>query len=438
MKTARGTALGGRRLLSGYLLALLLPALSTVLLVPARGSLNLSSDVLVFLLGSVVVALVGGLGPAVVSALVGSMLLNWFFTPPVHTLGVTDPNNVLTLIVFVTVAVLVSSAVDLAARRTHEAARAAAEAAALAQVDRTRTALLAAVGHDLRTPLAAAKAAISTLRSIDLDLVDADRDELLATADESLDRLAALVENLLDMSRLQAGAMAVVLARRSPWRRWWRGPSTTSATTRRGSGWTCRPTSPRSLADPGLLERVLANLVANALRFSPTRCGPAAGGDGTRRPRGDARGRPGTRHPRRPARPVFLPFQRLGDTDNTTGDRARARAVPRARRGDGRHARPRGHPGRRADHGPVAPTAATEQAPAARAARARRGRGPMTRVLVVDDEPQILRALAINLRARGYDVQRPAPAPTRSPRQPRTSPSWWCSTSACRTWTAPR
>ena len=67
------------------------------------------------------------------------------------------------------------------------------------------------MGHDLRTPLAAAKAAISTLRSIDLDLVDADRDELVATADESLDKLTALIENLLDMSRLQAGAMAVVL-----------------------------------------------------------------------------------------------------------------------------------------------------------------------------------------------------------------------------------
>ena len=317
MKTARGTALGGRRLLSGYLLALLLPALSTVVLVPARETLNLSSDVLVFLLVNVVVALVGGLGPAVVSAVVGSMLLNWFFTPPLHTLGVTDPNNVVTLIVFVTVAVLVSSAVDLAARRTHEADLAAAEAAALAQVDRTRTALLAAVGHDLRTPLAAAKAAVSTLRSVDLDLVDADRDELMATADESLDRLTALIENLLDMSRLQAGAMAVVLrpvALEEVVSRALDDLGDDAARVRLDL-----PAVPDVEADPGLLERVLANLVANALRFSPPGDGPqvsAAAADDVVEVRIVDRG-PGI--PADHREQVFLPFQRLGDTDNTMG-----------------------------------------------------------------------------------------------------------------------
>ncbi len=317
MKTARGTGLGGRRLLSGYLLALLLPALSTVVLVPARGTLNLSSDVLVFLLVSVVVALVGGLGPAVVSALVGSMLLNWFFTPPLHTLGVTDPNNVVTLIVFVTVAVLVSSAVDLAARRTHEAARAAAEAAALAQVDRTRTALLAAVGHDLRTPLAAAKAAVSTLRSIDLELVDADRDELVATADESLDKLTALIENLLDMSRLQAGAMAVVLrpvALEEVVSRALDDLGDDAAAVRLDLS-----AVPDVEADPGLLERVLVNLVANAIRFSPPGQAPRLSATLT----GDTvEVRVVDRGPGIPAdqrERVFLPFQRLGDTDNTTG-----------------------------------------------------------------------------------------------------------------------
>ena len=317
MKSTRGTSLGGRRLLSGYLLAVVLPVLSTVVLVPVRGTLNLSSDVLVFLLASVVVALVGGLGPAVVSAIAGTMLLNWFFTPPLHTLGVTDPNNVVTLVVFVTVAVLVSSAVDLAARRTHEAARAAAEAAGLAQVDRTRTALLAAVGHDLRTPLAAAKAAVSTLRSVDLDLVEADRDELVATADESLDRLTALIENLLDMSRLQAGAMAVVLR-----------PVALEEVVSRALddlGDDAEPVlldlsaAPDVEADPGLLERVLANLVANAVRFSPPGDPPRLSATATG---GSVEVRVVDRGPGIPAdqrEQVFLPFQRLGDVDNTTG-----------------------------------------------------------------------------------------------------------------------
>ena len=87
--------------------------------------------------------------------------------------------------------------------------RAAAEAAPLAEANKVRTALLAAVGHDFRTPLAAAKASVSTLLSLDLDLDAEDRRELLQAADASLDRLAALVDNLLDMSRLQAGAMSI-------------------------------------------------------------------------------------------------------------------------------------------------------------------------------------------------------------------------------------
>jgi K+-sensing histidine kinase KdpD len=73
----------------------------------------------------------------------------------------------------------------------------------LAEADRMRTALLAAVSHDLRGPLASAKAAITSLRSAEVTFSDHDRDELLVTAEESLDRLSGLVANLLDMSRLR-------------------------------------------------------------------------------------------------------------------------------------------------------------------------------------------------------------------------------------------
>ena len=93
-----------------------------------------------------------------------------------------------------------------------QAAAAIAESEAarpIADADRMRTALLAAVSHDLRTPLAAAKAAVSCLRSTDIDLTAEDHDALLATADESLDQLTHLVASLLDISRLQAGALPV-------------------------------------------------------------------------------------------------------------------------------------------------------------------------------------------------------------------------------------
>jgi signal transduction histidine kinase len=98
-----------------------------------------------------------------------------------------------------------------AAGRTGQGARAAAAGATgpAAEADRMRAALLAAVGHDLRSPLAAAAAAVSCLRSADLQLTAADQDELLATAEESLDLVSRLAATLLDVTRLQAGARSV-------------------------------------------------------------------------------------------------------------------------------------------------------------------------------------------------------------------------------------
>ena len=96
--------------------------------------------------------------------------------------------------------------------RTFEAAAATTESAAatpIAEADRMRTALLAAVSHDLRTPLAAARAAVSCLRATDIQLTAEDHDELLATADESLGQLSHLLASLLDVSRLQAGVLPV-------------------------------------------------------------------------------------------------------------------------------------------------------------------------------------------------------------------------------------
>ncbi|WP_281276708.1 sensor histidine kinase, partial [Cellulomonas telluris] len=82
----------------------------------------------------------------------------------------------------------------------------------LEETDRTRTALLAAVSHDLRNPLAAAKVAVASLRSTDITFSPEDRSELLETIEESTDRLSALVANLLDMSRIHTGSVRPVLA----------------------------------------------------------------------------------------------------------------------------------------------------------------------------------------------------------------------------------
>jgi K+-sensing histidine kinase KdpD len=151
-----------------------------------------------------------------------------------------------------------------AAARTVQAQRLAVEAARareLAEIDRLRAALLAAVGHDLRTPLAGIKAGVSSLRDPDLTLTEEQKQELLATVDESTDRMDALVENLLAQSRLQAGALSVSLRPVALEEVLLHLPSTVEVDV--------PDDLPLALADPGLFERVVANLVSNAVRVSP-------------------------------------------------------------------------------------------------------------------------------------------------------------------------
>jgi len=183
---------------------------------------------------------------------------------------------------------------------------------------RTRDALLAAVSHDLRSPLASAKAAVSSLRSDDVVWTPDESVELLATADESLDKLITLVENLLDMSRLHAGALRILvqpvaLDELVPLALDDIGPDGAQVRTR-------VPASlPPVAADPGLLERVVVNLIRNALRYSPGGRPPVLTGSelaGRVELRIVDRG-PGIADDDRER--IFAPFQRLGDRDNTTG-----------------------------------------------------------------------------------------------------------------------
>jgi K+-sensing histidine kinase KdpD len=142
----------------------------------------------------------------------------------------------------------------------------ASQARTLATVDRQRTALLAAVGHDLRTPLSAIKASASTLRQTDVTLAEGERGELLETIEDAADRLDAVVANLLDASRLQAGVVSVQALPVSL-------DEMVSAAVLAIPAAAGRVTAdvpedlPLVSADPGLLERVLVNLIDNALRY---------------------------------------------------------------------------------------------------------------------------------------------------------------------------
>ncbi|GAB2980466.1 sensor histidine kinase [Nocardioides montaniterrae] len=308
----RTAALSNRRRIVGHALAVVAPILLLAGLVPLRERLGLAGDVSVYLVVVVGAALVGGIGPALIAALWSGLLLNYFFTQPYSTFAISDPDNVVALVAFVVVAVMVSGVVDVAARR----AEAAAAAAELEAADRMRTALLAAVGHDLRTPLAATKAVVSGMRSRDVTLTESDRDELLATADAALDRLTGLVDNLLDMSRLQAGALPVHLR-----------PVDLSGVVvaalddlgvaPRGVVLDVADDLPAAYADAGLLERVVVNLVANAQRHSALPPLVTAAHMGRRVELCVVDQGPGI--PVTDRQRVFAPFQRLGDTDTSTG-----------------------------------------------------------------------------------------------------------------------
>ncbi|MER0243999.1 DUF4118 domain-containing protein, partial [Streptomyces sp. HSW2009] len=127
LPVARAARLGRTRIIAGWLVGVGCPALLTLLLTALHEGPGLANDVLLFLFLTVVSALLGGLLPALASAAVGSMLLNYYFTPPTHTLTVQDPQNIVAIVIFFAVAVAVASVVDLAARRTHQAARLRAE-----------------------------------------------------------------------------------------------------------------------------------------------------------------------------------------------------------------------------------------------------------------------------------------------------------------------
>ena len=188
----------------------------------------------------------------------------------------------------------------------------------LAATDRVRTALLSAVGHDLRRPLAAATAAVSGLRSEWSKLSDQDRADLLETADEALSQLANLVTDLLDVSRLQSGVLGVSVMPVDPAEvimpaldELSLGPADVEIDL--GSD------VPEMVADPALLQRVVVNLLSNALRYEPA-------GSRVRLAESSFANQveirvidhgPGIPEDRRGD--VMVPFQRLGDTDSSVG-----------------------------------------------------------------------------------------------------------------------
>ncbi|MFD7162601.1 ATP-binding protein [Streptomyces violascens] len=428
LPVARGARLGRARIVWGWAAGVIGPALLTVLLTNVDADLGLANDMLMFLTLTVAAALLGGLIPALASAAFGSFLLNYYFTPPIHKVTIADPKNIVAIVIFVLVAVSVASVVDVAARRTHQAARLRAEseilsflagsvlrgetsldallervretfamesvallervsdvepwtragsvgphpvarpedadvdmpvgdhmalalsgrvlpaedrrvlgafaaqaavvldrqrlvgeaeeARKLAEGNRIRTALLAAVSHDLRTPLASIKAAVTSLRSDDVEWSEQDRAELLEGIEDGADRLDHLVGNLLDMSRLQTGTVTPLIREIDLDEV---VPMALGGVPEDSVVLDIPETLPMVEVDPGLLERAVANIVENAVKYSPLESPVTVAASGLAERveiRVTDRG-PGV--PDAAKDRIFAPFQRYGDAPRGAG-----------------------------------------------------------------------------------------------------------------------
>jgi two-component system, OmpR family, sensor histidine kinase KdpD len=265
-RLARGVS--ARRQVVSAAVAVVLLVGCTAVLQGVRGDVSITIVFLIYLAMVVALSAAGGPLVGVSVAIVAFLVVNFFFTEPLHTLNVADPERLAELIIFLAVSGTVATLVDTASRRRDVIEEQTAEAATLTAANELRTALLRAVSHDLRTPLTTAKMATSSLLASDVTLPESARHELLELADAEIDRLVRIVENLLDAGRLQAGVLSVdlrhvdldelverVIAGIDP---------SQSARVRSDL------LDSTVVADAALLERVLVNLVSNALTADPT------------------------------------------------------------------------------------------------------------------------------------------------------------------------
>jgi len=215
---------------TGYLGAVLGTALVTIVLAPFHTGINSTTVALIFLLVVLLVALFRGSGPALVASVLGMLSFNFFFLPPLYTFSIAHAQNWVALTVFFTTAVAVGQLSARAKRRAEEAEMAkqelerlyselrdaferASEAEALRRSEKLKSALLDAVTHDLRTPLASVKASITTLLdeargSKDAVVLDAEsRLDMMEVIDQESDRLNRFIGDLIELARIEAGEL---------------------------------------------------------------------------------------------------------------------------------------------------------------------------------------------------------------------------------------
>ena len=392
-------------------------------------------------------AVLWGLPYAVGVSVVSLLVFNWFFLPPVHTFALDDASNWTALLVYLVTAVVTSELAarmrrraaeaerrerdaallaDLAARlleggdlselverveRSTEPAavrleqavaslvaianererleREALEAETLRRTDAVKTSVIQSVSHDLRTPLATIEAALDGLQSPTIRLDARQQAELVDSVRHELERLKRYVENMLDLSRLQAAAAAPAQAI------WTADALVEQALDELRDGERVLVEVPDDLppirTDAAQLQRALVNVLENALKFSPPRhachrCEPSDEGDEVIL-RVDDRG-PGI-DPGEAER-IFEPFHHARGSGGSGLGLAIARGFVSANGGR-----------IWVEQGCAGGASFVIALPAADLTL----RDVTQTLLVVDDEPQFLRTLATNLRGAGYAVE---------------------------------
>jgi K+-sensing histidine kinase KdpD len=280
----------------GYIGALFGSAVVTALLGPFHEQINATTVALAFLLVVLFVALFWGSRPALLASVVAAVCFNYFFLPPLYTLTIAHPQNWIALIVFFTTAMAVGqlsarakqraqeaevakSEIESLYRQLQDAFKQASHAEALKQSEKLKSALLDAVTHDLRTPLASIKASITTLideakgRTEDnqpVSLDAASRFEMLEIIDEESDRLNRFIGGLIEMARIEAGELGLR-------RRWGPIDEIVSAAIVRAEPVTQRhfvrinieKELPVVRVDERAVSEVIYTLVDNAAKYSP-------------------------------------------------------------------------------------------------------------------------------------------------------------------------
>ena len=270
-----------------YAVALVAVGFVTLLIGAFEARWHIANISLLYLIVVLATATRAGRGPAVSASLAAFLAFNWFFVEPVHTLRVADPNEWFALLIFLLTAMITGQlAADQRDRAREAAAReretvtlyeerdrlrqSATEAEVLRRADELKTALLGAVSHDLRTPLASIIASAGSLRQADVAWTDAERETFLGDIEGEARRLARIVANLLDLSRVESGTLR-------PERGWYDLAALVddvlgrlrASTGQHRVQVTASDDLPPVPLDYVEIDQVLSNLIENAVRYTP-------------------------------------------------------------------------------------------------------------------------------------------------------------------------